>query len=121
MASQAIPAENIGNSITKRQSVAFVNMGCVLKRKAIRHGREFVRHVVPAVIKPARTLWNQIIGFFFICFSVWFGAGVVRYGREMLRGDAQSPIALLLALFCFMVTLWFGVTSFLRARKISRS
>ena len=96
-------------------------MDFVLKRNAVRHGREFIRHVVPAVIKPARTLWNQIIGFFFICFSVWFGAGVVRYGREFARGDAQSPVAFLLALFCFLVTCWFGVSSFLRARKISRS
>ena len=96
-------------------------MKFVLKRNAVRHGREFLKHVVPAVIKPARTLWNQIIGFFFICFSVWFGAGVVRYGKEFVRGDAQSPVALGLALFCFLVTFWFGISSFLRARKISRS
>jgi hypothetical protein len=96
-------------------------MNFVLKRNAVRHGREFLKHVIPAVMKPAMTLWNQIIGFFFLCFSVWFGSGAIRYGHELLRGDAQSPVAFLLAAFCFLVTLWFGLTSFLRARKISRS
>ena len=96
-------------------------MRVVLKRNAIRHGREFVKHIVPAVIKPARTVWNLIIGFFFICFAVWFGAGAIRYGRELWRGDAQSPVGFLLAAFCFLVTCWFGISSFLRARRISRS
>ena len=88
---------------------------------AIRHGREFIRHVVPTVIKPARILWNEVIGFLFLCLSAWFGTGVVRYGRALRNGQDQSPVALLLAVFCFVVTLWYGLSSFRRARKIARS
>jgi hypothetical protein len=111
----------IGNLLAKRKGSPFVTIRFVLKQNAVRHGREFIKHVVPAVIKPARTLWNQIIGFFFICFAAWFGTGAIRYGREFLKGDAQSPVAFLLAAFCFLVTFYFGLTSFLRARRISRS
>jgi hypothetical protein len=80
-----------------------------------------VKHVVPAVIKPARTLWNECIAFLFICLAVWFGIGAFRYGRELFSGNAQSPVAFLLALFCFLITFWYGVTSWLRARRIARS
>jgi hypothetical protein len=93
----------------------------VLNRNAVRHGREFVKHVVPAVVKPARTVWNQVIGFVFFSFSVWFGAGTIRYGRELYAGQAQSPVAFMLAAFCFLVTFGFGFSSFLKARRIARS
>jgi hypothetical protein len=93
----------------------------VLKRNAIHHGREFLRHVVPAVMKPALVLWNEIIAFLFICLSLWFGVGAVRYGRQLAKGEAQSPVAFLLAAFCFAVTFWYGLSSWLKSRKISRS
>ena len=73
------------------------------------------------MVKPARVLWNEIIGFLFLCLSVWFATGVVRYGRALRSGDDASPVALILAAFCFLVTGWYGVSSFRRARKISRS
>lgn len=71
--------------------------------------------MVPAVVKPARTLWNEVIGFIFLCFGVIFGFKAVRYAidGEMVR--------LGFAGFCTTMMLWFGVSSFLRARKISRS
>jgi hypothetical protein len=33
-------------------------------------GKQFVRHVVPAVIKPLRVLWNEMIAFVFMAFGV---------------------------------------------------
>src|ERR1017187_2730253 len=50
-------------------------------RLAARHGREFVRHVVPAVAKPARTLWNDFIAFLFCCLAVPFGFKTVSLAR----------------------------------------
>jgi hypothetical protein len=92
---------------------------------AVRHGRVFVKHVVPAVMKPARTLWNEVIGFIFICIAVMFGSRTVRLYMDYI---AASPAdkgttmgRLLLASFCTLLMLWFGCTSFLRARRISRS
>jgi hypothetical protein len=87
----------------------------VWQRLAVRHGREFVKHVVPAVAKPARTLWNEVIGFLFFCFAVPFGFKVVSYARS---GDR---VRLAIAGFCFLLMAYFGVQSFLRARRISRS
>jgi predicted benzoate:H+ symporter BenE len=97
----------------------------VWKHVSARSGREFVKHVVPAVLKPARTLWNEIIGFFFICLAVYCGSGVVR--SYMRLGAAQpdqvagAMVALVMSVFCTILMLYFGITSFLRARKISRS
>ena len=95
------------------------------KQVAARHSREFVRHVVPAVLKPARTLWNEVIGFFFICFAVIFGFKSVRLYLDFSRGSGEAASAdfvrFVVALFCTLLMLYFGVTSFLRARKISRS
>ena len=87
-------------------------------------GRQFVKHVVPAVIKPARTLWNEVIGFLFICLAVLFGSGAVR--AYMAMNESATPDTghlwrLLGTGFLTMLMLYFGISSFLRARKISRS
>jgi hypothetical protein len=78
--------------------------------------RQFLQHVIPGILKPARVLWNEIIGFFFIVLGVWFLWGVFRAWQEnggAVRAGLTGCFALLM--------LYFGVTSFLRARKISRS
>ena len=81
--------------------------------------------MVPAVLKPARTLWNEIIGFFFICLGVYCGSGAVRSYMKLgnVPPDEETGVLLRLgmSLFCTVLMLYFGVTSFLRARKISRS
>jgi len=74
-----------------------------------------VEHVLPAVLKPARTLWNEVIGFLFLCFGGIFGIQGVRYYL------ARDGVRLFFAAFCTLVMVWFGVSSFRRARKISRS
>jgi hypothetical protein len=98
----------------------------VWKQLTVRHGREFVKHVVPAILKPARTLWNEVIGFLFICFAVVFGFKAVRIYMDFSKtasGEDGSAdlVRLLMAGFCTFLMLWFGISSFLRARKISRS
>jgi len=85
---------------------------------------EFTKHVVPAVLKPARTLWNEVIGFFFLCLAVLFGSGMVRAYMAMTSGPNQDigPLLRLIGTgFLTLLMLYFGITSFLRARKISRS
>jgi hypothetical protein len=75
----------------------------------------FVKHVVPAITKPARTLWNEVIGFVFLCIAVTFGFQAVRAGMHHEMGK------MLLSGFCTLLLGGYGVSSFLRARKISRS
>ena len=95
------------------------------KLLSARGANEFAKHVVPAVIKPARVLWNEIIGFFFICLAVLFGAGVWRAYDAFSKAPADQATGDLLRVamsgFCFLLMLYFGVSSFRRARRISRS
>jgi hypothetical protein len=97
----------------------------VWQRLAVRHGKEFVKHVAPAIVKPARTLWNEVIGFFFIVFAVTFGSKAVRlylsYNSAPEQNKGPALLWFFVALFCTLLMVWFGVTSFLKARKISRS
>jgi hypothetical protein len=92
---------------------------------AVRHGRVFVKHVVPAVMKPARTLWNEVIGFIFFCIAVMFGSRTVRlyldYAAASPADKGTTMGRLVLATFCTLLMVWFGFTSFMRARRISRS
>lgn len=82
-------------------------------------GKQFVRHVVPALIKPVRILWNEIIGFIFLAigimvsFSTW---------RNFHGGQAAgNPLILMMGGGFALMLLYFGWSSFRRAKKISRS
>ncbi len=81
--------------------------------------------MVPAVIKPARALWNQFIGFLFCCLALMFGIKTAQLAMEYSKAEAaqelEKLIIVLITGFCTGLMLWFGVGSFLRARKISRS
>jgi len=77
------------------------------------------------VIKPARTLWNEVIGFLFVCLAVMFGFGTVRSYLDFTKAAPEAAAGPLLravaGILCTSITLWYGVSSFLRARRISRS
>jgi hypothetical protein len=77
--------------------------------------RKFLQHVVPGIIKPIRVLWNEVIGFVFLAFAA---ITIRQIGRawqddDMTRLIVSSAFVLIMA--------GFGVYSFVRARKISRS
>ena len=91
------------------------NIARAAGRQAGRHTRAFVQHVVPSVIKPARALWNQVIGFVFLCLAVPCGAKAVRYAM------AADHARLLIATVPTLLLAWFGIYSLLLARRISRS
>jgi len=75
--------------------------------------RKFIGHVMPGVIRPIHILWNQVIGFIFIVLAIVFGYRVIR-------GSEPAGLQFVGALFAIMMA-WFGVSSFLKARKISKS
>ena|SRR5947209_3822743 len=101
------------------------NIGLVWQRQAVRHSRAFVQHVLPAVMKPARTLWNEVIGFLFICLAVVFGFGTVRSYLDLVKAAPDLAggylLRVIMGSFCTFIVLWYGISSFLRARRISRS
>ena len=92
----------------------------MVKRTLVKHGIEFVRHVVPKVIRPLHSLWNEVIGFLFLSLAF---LGAVR-GYKFVRdfdGSPNSFFQLTLVGSFVLVMSYYGISSFLRARKISRS
>ncbi len=82
--------------------------------------QHFMTHVVPGVLKPLRILWNEVIGFLFLVLGGWFANGTLR-GYRNLDKTGESPLLLIASGLLSLVLLYYGVTSFLRARKIGRS
>ena len=85
-----------------------------------RVGKKFVQHVVPSVIKPVRVLWNEFIAFVFFALAILSVPSAYR-NLKNFDGDAQSLFRIVLSSGFAIIMLIFGVASFLRARKLSRS
>ena len=81
---------------------------------------KFMSHVVPGVIRPLHTLWNEIIGFLFLIFTFVSALYVYRAVRAF-EGDIDGLFRIILPGLFGLVMGYFGVASFLKARKISRS
>ncbi len=77
--------------------------------------KKFLYHVVPKVIRPLHSLWNQVIGFLFICLALLAVPSVVRFWRATDFPRMGVTLAFVVLMGCY------GIYSFLRARKISRS
>ena len=79
-----------------------------------REAGRFLKHVVPAAVKPMHSLWHEVLGFFFLAFA---GIGVFKVVRNA-RTLGPGRLAILIP---FIVVLaGYGVSSFLKARRISR-
>lgn len=81
---------------------------------------KFSQHVLPGVVRPMRVLWNEIIGFIFLCMAVPAITSAVRTLHKF-EGDGSSMLKLIVTSIFGVIMICFGVSSFLRARKISRS
>ena len=88
--------------------------------RAYKESRRFFGFVVPAVLKPARTLWHEMLGFVFVVMAIAFVLSGLRIIRQF---DGSAGAILRLAMLAVGVCLLggYGISSFLRARKISRS
>jgi hypothetical protein len=76
---------------------------------------KFIKHVVPAAVKPVHSLWHEVLGFVFLVFAALAGWKVFRNSASM------GPVQFLLIVPLIVVTAGYGVSSFLKARRISRS
>jgi len=81
---------------------------------------KFLSHVLPGVVRPLHALWNEVIGFLFIVFAVVAAFYVIRAVRSF-EGDIEGLFRIVLPALFGLVMGYFGISSFLRARKISRS
>ncbi len=86
----------------------------------VHQGYQLARHLIPAVIRPARTLWHEVIGFLFLALAVWPIPAGIRTIRELDTG--KGSVARLIVTVAFVTIMaGYGISCFRRARKISRS
>ena len=81
----------------------------------VRNSGTFVKHVVPAAVKPLHALWHELLGLIFLLIAA---AGAFKMWREAAK---TSPVMMVLAGFLVLVTASYGISSILKARRISRS
>ncbi len=81
---------------------------------------ELLKHILPGVIKPVHALWNEIIGFIFLVLAALIGVSTWRRAQNF---NAEAGGILIIVASCLFALLlaWFGISSFWKARKISRS
>lgn len=82
--------------------------------------KQFLGFVLPGVIRPIRVLWNEMMGFVFLCLGVIPIPSALRAWQDFQSGS-DGPFRLLLTCFFSAIMLYYGVTSFLKAKRISRS
>ena len=80
----------------------------------------FLGHVIPGVIKPVHALWNEVIGFIFIVLAIWAAPSAWRNVRQV-DGNSESFFKAAISVGFALLMVYFGISSFLRARKITRS
>lgn len=88
--------------------------------RLVHQGYQFLRHIVPAVIRPAHSLWHEVIGFLFLSLATIPVPSAIRTVRDMQHG-AGNPIRLVVTVPFVLIMAGYGISSFRRARKISRS
>jgi len=80
----------------------------------------FLGHVLPGIVRPLHALWNEVIGFIFIILAMMFAASAWRSVRA-IDGNSESIVKAVAAVSFTLLMAYFGISSFLKARKISRS
>jgi hypothetical protein len=85
-------------------------------RKALsRQAGKFVKHVLPAAVKPVHSLWHEVIGFVFLVVAATAAWKVARNTASL------GPVRLVILVPFILVMVGYGISSFLKARRISRS
>ncbi len=78
--------------------------------------RKLLQHVLPGIVRPIHILWNQVIGFFFVVLAIVPVPSAIRSYR-----DPNGLPRLIMSVLFIGIMAIFGISSFLRARKIARS
>ena len=81
---------------------------------------KLIQHIWPNIVRPLHALWNEIIGFLFLILTGGAAVIVVREVRSF-EGDFEGLFRIVLAGLFGLWMGYYGITSFLKARKISRS
>ena len=80
----------------------------------------FLGHVLPGIIRPMHALWNEVIGFIFIVLAIWAAPSAWRNIR-LMDGNSEGFLKAAVSVGFALLMAYFGISSFRKARKISRS
>jgi uncharacterized membrane protein YraQ (UPF0718 family) len=107
-------ASKLSGEAKQRSSKAASDLGAQWIPAARTSGR-FVKHVLPAAVKPLHALWHQVLGFIFLAiaalgaFKVWRNEGHI------------APAIFALAIVLIVVAAAYGISSIRKSQRISRS
>jgi cytochrome c oxidase subunit IV len=87
----------------------------VARQHLSKQAGKFVKHVIPAAVKPVHSLWHEVLGFIFLAVAALAVSYVVRKFATLGFGRLVIIIPFI------VVTAGYGISSFLKARRISRS
>ena len=90
------------------------------KKSLVSLGASFVSNVVPQLVRPIRSLWHEIIGFLFLSLAFLGAMSAIRVARNF-TGEPADLFRLIITGLFVVVMAFYGISSFRRARKISRS
>ena len=101
----------VARSVAQKQSSTFATQW----GPAAKQSGQFVKHVVPAAVKPLHALWHQILGFIFLVF-----AGLAAW--KVWRSEETIALPLLATAVVFILVMaGYGVSSIIKSNRISRS
>ncbi len=89
------------------------------RKRLIGASMRFARETLPEAVRPARILWHQLIGFLFIVLAV----APARFEYKAItnfKGDGKSWTEVVMAGIFIVFMTGYGISSFLRARRLSR-
>jgi hypothetical protein len=89
------------------------------RKRLIGASVHFARHTLPVAIRPARILWNQMIGFLFLVLAIMF-SGPEYKALKNFKGDGRSWVQVIGYGIFIGVMAAYAISSFMRARRISR-
>jgi hypothetical protein len=93
----------------------FCYHGAVPGKPLARQAGKFVKHVLPAAIKPVHSLWHEVLGSLFLFFAAIGAWYIFRHP------GALEPGKLAILVIFIVVMAIYGISSFRKARRISRS
>jgi hypothetical protein len=76
--------------------------------------RRFTNHMVPHVVRPAQVIWNKALGAVFLLMACLVLPYAIRYY------DNPNPLGLILSVVFGCIMAAFGISSLLKARRLSR-
>jgi hypothetical protein len=80
-----------------------------------RESGAFFKHVLPAAFKPIHSLWHEILGFTFLVF-----AGLAAW-KVWQHPGTLPPVQFAIVVIFIAVLTGYGISSIVKARRISRS